>query len=288
LSQPDLLAAVSDIHGGSLHGLCPPEGIELQGGARFIPTTATKERWSYWLDYWREVAARKKELGAKLSVLLNGDLVDGTKYQDESIDTGGSIQIKVATACLGPMLACEPEHVFVTRGTPSHVGRQAEYEEVVARRAGAMLDPKTKTHAAYFWLLQSHGRTIFATHHPPQGWRLVRTRGSQAALAANEVASRFWERKGEDGRPLTPPHLAIFAHKHEPADSGPVLPHRHGTRALYLGAWQGKTQYAEKVAPVAWNESHGILITIWPEAWRQEMVEHFVYPLKLQLSPVEL
>jgi hypothetical protein len=268
----------------------PAEGIMLEGEALYQPGPQGRVVWDYWLDLWETVGSRVEQAGARLSVLLNGDLVDGRTFKNqELVSVSIGDQVRIAYEVMRPMMALKPESVYVTRGTPSHVGVFAEAEQGLANMIGAKRDARTGTRTAYNWLLRSHGRLIWATHHPPSAGRLVRTRKSQASLAANEVASRFWERRGADGNPLRPPDIAIFSHKHEPEDSGPVMPNRTGTRAIYLGPWQGKTQYAEKVASVALGlECHACLIEIPPEPWRQVQVDHIVYPRKLIMEEVEI
>ncbi|MHC5066464.1 MAG: hypothetical protein ACYTG5_21115 [Planctomycetota bacterium] len=278
--RPDLIVAVSDLHAGSTCGLMPAGGVRLEGQALYSPGPESKQLWRYWLDLWKEVGDRKRELGADLAVILNGDLTDGVVFKNQELvnqDTG--TQVDIALEVLNPMLELSPETIYVTRGTPSHVGMFAGLERAVARQIGAEQCPNTGHHTAYRWMLNAHGKRIFATHHPPSAGRLVRTRKSQAALNANEVASRFWERG------LEPPDLAIFSHKHEPEDTGPVMPHRKGTRVILLGAWQGKTAYAEKVASVSMNqEHHAVALTVHPERQRAVGVEHFVYPIRAKMK----
>lgn len=288
-AQPIVIAAASDIHAGSSRGLCPAGGIELDGQALYQPGPKERARWHFWEEFWATVRARQDEVGGRLGVLLNGDLTDGAVFRDQELITRSpGEQVDIAVQCLAPMLDLKPSKVWISRGTPVHVGMHAGLEQAVARRIGAEKDPDTGSWAAYRWLIEAHGRRIFATHHPPSAGRLVRTRKSQAALTANEVASRFTERRGPDGQPLTPPDLAIFSHKHEPEDSGPVMPHRIGTRVLLLGAWQRKTSYAEKVASVALGgEANGFILTVWPDPARPIGVEAFARPLQTVIPEVQ-
>ncbi len=286
-SVTEVLVAVSDLHCGSVHGLCHEDGVTMEGETYWRPGPAGIERWGYWHNFWVEVGRRVREVNGRLSVLVNGDLTEGNGFRDtEVVSKDVGLQVEICTRALEPMLDLSPHKIYVTRGTGVHVGFQAALERAVARNIGAEPDPVTRSPAAYFWLLNINGKRVYATHHPPSKGRLVRTRQSQAALAANEVASRFLELKGEDGRPVSPPDIAIFSHGHEPSDTGPVLPHRMGTRAVYLGAWQSKTQYAHKVAPVAQDCYHGAILFFHPG--RQVIIEHLVYPPVKRVEEVSL
>ena len=45
-----------------------------------------------------------------------------------------------------------------------------------------------------------------------------------------------------------PADLAVRAHRHKYADSGPVPPHRNATRLISLPCWQLSTEWARSMA----------------------------------------
>ena len=262
----------------------PAEGVKLEGEAVWKPGPKGVALWRYWLDMCATVKTRLEETGANLVLLINGDLTDGRVFRDQDlVDIDLSSQVKVALTCLAPLVALKPRKVFVTRGTPVHVGPKGSLENAIARSIGAEVHPETKTRSGYKWNLECYGRKILAAHHPPSAGRLPRTRKSQQVLNANTVANLYWERG------LECPDFVFWSHIHEPCDTGPAMPHRTEPRVIVLGPWQRRTQYAHRVAGNAMGqEHHACLLTIWPDRNRTPYVEHLMYPKRYKLTEVKV
>jgi hypothetical protein len=258
-----VFAVTSDHHCGSVVGLCPPEGVRITDDNEYRPGKAQAWIWSCWESYWKDVAERRKALGADLYCAFNGDCVEGTDHHNtwEVISRAPEPQAYVAERVFG--LAASPDcglvvpkadKVFVVRGTEAHVGQGASSEEHLAKKLKAQRHPGGKTWSHYRLRLDIHGVRIDMQHHGRTGTRPW-TRTNAPGSLALEI---FYEHAA---RGIPHPHLAIRSHRHTYADSY----NAHPTRVIQTPAWQLKTAHAHKVAPESIADIGGLIVTITPD-----------------------
>lgn len=241
-----IVVCVGDTHCGSTVGLCPPEGMELDDGGMYEPNKAQHWLWENWESAWGEVkSVLRKNRGAKLHLILNGDLIDGDHHRTAQIASPlTGIHIRCILESLRVPLALKPKTVHVLRGTPAHVGRSGGAEESVARALKGELwpvieDPDTGMKSSYWRTIKFNNTLIDVKHHGRMG-RRAHTKGPYIRWYAQDIFFNYMMDHKE------PPDLAIRSHFHQFADSGRI--HKIKTRAVALPAWQLATEYVHRVA----------------------------------------
>lgn len=261
-----VIAVVSDLHAGSSIGLCPPEPVELDDGQSYVPSKFQRWLWQCWGEFWDAVEARLE--GAELHALvLNGDLVDGDHHNTRQIvsrDVG--VHIRLAVRCLGVPLAMKPAHVFVVRGTESHVGHSASSEEAVARILQAEGHPLVRdldTDTGSWWQLRMDvdGVRLHFAHHGRMGYRPW-TKSNAANLLAAQI---FYEHAANGERH---PDLAVRSHYHRTIDSYDA----HPTRVIQTPCWQLRTAYVHRIVPEELPDIGGLIVTVDGDRYTAEVI----------------
>lgn len=131
------IVVIADLHAGCQYGLCPPEGITLDGGGHYQPSDLQVKVWQWWLlfkDDWIPKVTR----GQPWALVLNGDTTDGRHHNSTTqISQNLADQKRLAQEILYPMIE-KASGVFVIRGTEAHVGPAGENEEQLAESLGAI------------------------------------------------------------------------------------------------------------------------------------------------------
>lgn len=245
-----LTAVVADLHANSSLGLCPAEGVDLDDGGHYTPSDLQKWLWDHWMTYWGVVDGAR---GSRpLTVVLLGDLVDGDHHgiAQSIMPRHLETQHRIAMAVLQPVLDLNPASVYVVRGTEVHVGQSGQHEEWIARDLGAVPEPVNGTYSRWDLRLSRSGVRMDFEHHGSVG-KLPWTTPNLVVRTAAEVVMQYANNHE------TPPHLAIFGHCHTWGDSYDAVP---VTRAITLGAWQGKTSYGYRLGPVKMPGLGGIFV----------------------------
>lgn len=251
------MAVVSDVHAGGTTALCP-DVVRLDDGGEYHASKAQRWLMECWRDYWKRIAEKRKELGAELYAVFNGDLVEGDHHHTSKIISRNLGAQRIAlTEIMRVPLALKPDRIVVVRGTEAHVGESAAAEESVADgllRDKRPIVPEDDTGAAswWHWRPEIQGVRLDFTHHGKMG-RLARTRGSGLVLYAWNIADEHLD----DGDPA--PHLCLRGHNHKRGDSGNACP----VRVVATGAWQlGITGYVKKVAENSLSDIGGAYVVI--------------------------
>ena len=254
--RPVLLAVVGDIHAGGTTALCPPK-ISLDDGGEYHASKAQRWLWQCWLDYWKQVEEVRKESGAKLYQIFNGDLVEGAHHKTTQILSGNpNAQAAVLNAAIAVPLSLKPEKIWVCRGTEAHVGSSASAEERIAdglRRDKRPIvgDPDTGTASQWHARMDINGVLVDVTHHGRTGHR-EHTRGNAANLHAHDILLSYIKTKDK------PPDLCLRAHYHRFNDSFDMCP----VRVITNGAWQLGTSFVHKVAADTIADIGGLIVLI--------------------------
>lgn len=255
----DVFAVVSDLHCGSMLGLCPPDGVQLDDGGRYMPSNAQVRLWECWLDYWATVKKSLKK-GDRLIAVCNGDAADGWHHNSSQIVSNNLpvIQHEITLRTLAPMLELEPSNIIFIRGTETHVGSSGAYEERLARDLEAVKDRETGSHSHWHFQTLSQDVLLDFAHHGSVG-KLPWTRNNPSnALAARVFMAAARAR-------VRHPDLVIRSHMHQEADSGEAQP----VRVIQTRGWQLSTAFIHKIAAGSLPEVGGLVISC--EAGRYEL-----------------
>jgi hypothetical protein len=254
--RPVTLAISSDQHCGSTLGLCPPEGVRLDGDASYQPSRAQRWTWECWEDYWKTVAKIRAQHGGELWTVYNGDAVDGDHHNtSQIISKNPEPQAYLLDRVFSVPLALAPERQVVIRGTEAHVGPAGASEEMWAKHLkNHVRDPETRAHSWWHFRPEVHGVLFDFQHHGRIGtrpWTKLSGVGTLAAEIMIECA--------DSGEAI--PNYAIRSHRHIYADTGD----NYRTRLIQTPAFQLKTAHAHKVAPESIAHIGGIIITVFPD-----------------------
>lgn len=230
-----IVAVVGDTHCGGTTGLCPPI-YELNGQGHRQANKIQKWLWRCWVDYWRRVSDMVNKYGAKLIVVVNGDVVEGVHHgTTQVVSLRHDDMLDIAVSCLDPYTR-NAEHLFVTKGTEAHVGAGGMWDDIVAKDLGA--EPSEHSPSWYWLPLDVDGVRFTFSHHGRAG-----TRGWTKGTGARTIAADLSMQHARTGRSV--PDVAVFGHVHRFEDSGnnyPVWVQTHG-------CWQMSTAYGHKISP---------------------------------------
>lgn len=243
------LSCISDTHAGSLTGLAPRGGIPHPDGPTISTSPTSAWLWGHY-EAMLNAEAEAAQDADRHALIFNGDLMDGLMHHgnvelyhpDASVERWIAMQV-VTTA----IEALEPTDIFFVSGTPSHVGKNASSEEGLAGAVAAIFDGlvRSATDSRHTWgilRMDLDGLVVDIRHHGKLG-QLPHTRESYQKRYAFDVwSSQAMYRNG------APADLAIRAHRHKYADSGPVPPHRNATRLISMPCWQLSTEWARSMA----------------------------------------
>lgn len=249
MSRAELWACVSDTHCGSTLGLCPPEGVALDDGGRYMPSRAQVALWEAWVDYWSRVGeAREKR--QPLICVVNGDAVEGLHHRSaQSVSQNlAATQHAIAVGTFRPMLALKPSAVIFIRGTEAHVGSSAEHEERLAEDLGA---EETESGQFSHWHFQADagGVLLDFAHHGAVG-RMPHTRTNPLGALAMRITNASAKTRSRI------PEIAVRSHMHQWGDTGDNYP----VRVIQLAGWQLSTAFVHKVAAGSLPEIGGLII----------------------------
>ena len=254
--RPILVAVVSDVHAGGTTALCP-DTIRLDDGGEYHASKAQRWLMECWRDYWRQIEAKRKALGAELYVVCNGDAVEGDHHRTTQIMLANpNAQAACWNAVWAIPLALKPDRLVIVRGTAAHVGNSASAEERIADglrrdKRPIISEPESGAASWWHWRPELNGVRLDFTHHGRMG-RLPRTRGSNLVLYAWDILDEH----ASNGH--TPPHLAFRAHNHKRGDTGTACP----VRIVATGAWQLGTEHVKKVAADSLADIGGAYVVI--------------------------
>lgn len=254
---------ISDTHCGCRLALCPPDGIPLDDGGRYLPSAFQKKMWGWWQEFWQEWIPEVTR-GEPYDLVHNGDAIDGVHHNSTTqVSQNIGDQIAIADAVLRPIVEqCRKQGgtYYHIRGTEAHVGKSATHEEQLAKMLGAK--PNADGQFARYDLWKQVGKDtkrvaaplVHLLHH-------IGTTGSAAheASAVNAEMSAMYNQAGRWGQ--QPPDYIVRSHRHRSIavdmDSA-----RGRAAAIVTPAWQGKSPFAWKIpgARVSEPQIGGIVI----------------------------
>lgn len=250
------LIVFSDTHFGCQFGLCPPEGVDLDGGGHYTPSKLQCDVWTWWEEFWNEWVPRVTR-GEPFNVCLNGDAMDGRHHGSTTqISQNLADQQKLAVAVLKPWVVERCERFFLIRGTEAHSGPAGENEERLGKALGAVPD-KIGNYARFELWIRVGGKggpLCHILHH-------IGTTGSkhyESTAPQSEYVNELVEaaQKG-----VEPPDFSIRSHRHRYIKPQNPSEH-HEAGCVVTPGWQLKTPFIFRTAGgrVSQPQFGGILI----------------------------
>ena len=237
------LVIISDLHAGCQFGLCPPDGIALDGGGNYAPSPLQIKVWDIWQEFWQSWVPTVSR-GEPYAVVVNGDSIDGTHHGSVTqISHNMADQANVAKKILEPVVSGAAA-LYMVRGTEAHVGKSGQEEERLARTLGAKPD-RFGRHARDELFIEIGGVLCHIMHH------IGTTSSAQhEASAINAEMAREFNESARWGERV--PLFVVRSHRHRYARVS--FPARVDTNkhvesiGFCTPGWQLKTPFTYKIA----------------------------------------
>jgi hypothetical protein len=232
------LVIVSDTHGGCQFGLCPPDGVPLDGGGRYRPSKSQLLLWEFWQEFWGKFVpeATHRE---PFDVALDGDIFDYRHHNATSQFTQNvADQLRVGHMIFDPIRS-RCRKMFIVRGTEAHTGPSGELEETFARQMQTEQDD-SGLYSRFELRLRVGGRgRVNIMHH-------IGTSGSnnyESTAILKELVEMYVE-AGTWG--LEPYDAVVRAHRHRYMMI--TRPSKNGyAYSVVLPGWQLKTPFVARI-----------------------------------------
>lgn len=258
------LTSIADTHAGSTVGLAPRTGVPHPEGANMEATPASRWLWDFYEQHLENERAASRDHDGHALVFV-GDIMDGGMHH-------GNVQLYHPNPVVEKWLsekvvetaveALEPDYIFVVLGTDSHVGKGSANEESVGKalaakhgehvyrkgqapgESGRGLQRPDENRYGWGVLEMNFAGIPFDIRHHGKLGQLPHTRESYQKRFAFDV----WSSRAMYGVQPANQWVAIRAHRHKFADSGPVPPHKSGVRLFSLPCYQLSSDWARSKA----------------------------------------
>lgn len=248
------IIAISDLHIGSHAGLWPATGLRLDNGALQMPSILQDYTWRCWMHFWNEyIPSHVKKLKEKnVSVVINGDVIDGNHHQAVDLIANIESQEHAAVQILKPIV--NRYRTFMVRGTEAHGGKSDQNTESIARQLGCELDEVGNNSVWQLWLDVEGVVFQFAHHIGTTSSAAYETSAPMRELVAGLVESAQWDQKLPD--------IMVRSHRHRYI---PVSIPRSGDRDIQIivtPAWQVRTPHVERIDRMRLPHIGGVLFIV--------------------------
>ena len=252
--DPIVVAVFSDIHAGSTIGLCPPR-VNLDDGGYYKHSPAQSWLWANWKHFCKRAIDTADAWKAKLIVVSNGDLTEGTHHGSTQLIGGGNktTQMKLAYDCIRPLVEYA-EKVFIVRGTPTHVGPSASLEEKIADDLTNVVRQSEGVASWWHLPLDVNGTVFDFAHHGKLGM-LPWTKANGAHNLAGQVIITHADRGDKI------PNIIVRSHLHQYTDT---YKNYDSTRLMATPGWQLATAFIHRIAPGSVADTGGFIFTCFP------------------------
>ena len=253
------IIVVSDIHGGCKLAVCPPDGVDLDDGGRYMPSLFQLKLYAMWREFWDKWVPFATR-GERYCVVSNGDAVEGVHHRSTTpISHNMGDQCKVTMKLLGPEVEKAKAGFYAVRGTEAHVGISAQTEEGMMQALGAIPNAEGQFSRWDLWKYIGPGRLVHFLHHVGStGSTHYESSAVMAELTAEFVEAARWAQQRPD--------IIVRSHRHRSIKVsipvGTVEGQTEEATAVVTPAWQGKTPFAWKIpgARVGPSQFGGIAI----------------------------
>lgn len=258
-NKTHIVAVVGDLHGNCTVALSPPSFTLDDGGTKYA-SRYQMWLWEKWTEFWAEVGKEKKRRRAKLTVVVNGEIVDDNKHSKTQLMTQNRADMmRLAEKIMRPALSVmgRSDNLIVLRGTEAHTGPSANLDEEVARDLGAVpsVVDDGEIVCSSWWNFRGrfNGVLFDIAHHAGTGHRLPWTKGNDA----NRLAARMVLQSVNFNAPI--PDLVIRGHNHRDSDSFD----NQRARAIIMPSWQLGTSFGFRIGG-DWLSAGGLYVVCEP------------------------
>lgn len=233
------IVVVSDMHVGSYSGLCPPGGLQLDSGGMLGQTKLQEYSWQCWQHYWDEwVPAQTKGIARKnITVVINGDVIDGNHHQAVDLVPNVMTQERAAVDILKPI--ADKYRMFMVRGTEAHGGRSDQNTESIARHLNCEVDTVGNNSVWQLWLDVDGVLFQFAHHIGTTSSAAYETSAPMRELVAGLVEAAQW------GQQL--PDVFVRSHRHRYNTVSIPSVDDKDIQLVVTPAWQMRTPHVERI-----------------------------------------
>jgi len=236
------LIVVSDLHAGCRYGLCTKEPVLLDGGAYYQPTKYQMmlfDCWQFFWDKWVPVVCR----GEPYVIAVNGDALDGLHHDVNTlISSNIADQLNLTESLLKPYIA-RSKGLYYLRGTEAHGGKAGEYEELLAKRSGAIPNEAGQYSRWELWIRIGIGLVHLTHHISISGSLAYETSAIQKELEQMYTEAARWGTE--------PPDCIVRSHRHRSCETRVRVKkgERYGfATACTTAGWQLRTPLTYRVA----------------------------------------
>jgi hypothetical protein len=269
------IVVISDTHCGCRLGLCPKDGVKLDDGGLYLPSSAQLALWAWWEEFWGEWVPMATH-GEGYDVVMNGDCVDGVHHNSTTqVSHNLGDQKKIAIGCFEPVLNGQMRDLYWIRGTEAHVAKSAREEEEIAEHFGAKANSEGQHARWELWKRAGRDHLVHFLHHiGTTASSAHESSAVNAELTATMVEAARWGER--------PPSIVVRSHRHRSIEVR--LPVGNGGYAtgVVTPAWQLKTPFTYKIAGarLAPPQIGGVLIRVSDrdEIYTQTFVRHVGRP----------
>lgn len=254
------LIVISDTHSGCRLALCPREGVPLDDGGDYMPSTLQLKLCDWWDEFWNEWVPNVTN-GEPWDLIHNGDAVEGVHHGSVTqISHNLHDQGEIAFRLLQPHVeACKASggKYYHIRGTEAHVAKSGQEEERLAKQLGAVPNEHGQFARWELWKRVGNG-LVHALHHiGTTSSSAHETSALNAELSASYVEAGRWGHE--------PPDIIVRSHRHRCSEVR-LAARKNGelryATVVVTPAWQLKTPFTYKIAGARLSQPQigGILI----------------------------
>src|SRR3990172_2403213 len=227
-----LVLGIGDVHVGSTIGLAPPKWSTYDGQNVIEHTQSPLQKliWQHWQASW----GRQLKSGLPLVVFNLSEDIDGNHHQTHQIwSQDPREQADVAISMFLPYRQ-KCVRWYACKGTPSHVGQSATWDEYIAKELGADVPPDGGGFSSYSLKAKVSNVNFDVGHHGPRPGHRPWTLGNNARSYALSIVMAYILR-GEQ-----PPDVIMRGHVHKCLHET-VRVAGHECQMIVSPAWQLKS-----------------------------------------------
>jgi hypothetical protein len=233
------IIVVSDLHVGSYTGLLPHEGFRIDNGVKIPPSKAQQMLVDFWEHFWNVYVPDVTKRCKKVSVVINGDTMEGNHHQAVDLIANIKDQRRAARDLLQPIRNKYKKFVMI-RGTEVHGGKSEQDTEELAEDLQADIDPDTGNHSFYqYWTECENVLFQFAHHIGTTSSAAYESSAPMRELVAGLVESAQW------GQRL--PDVMVRSHRHRFIPISIPASNNKDISLVITPAWQLRTPHVERI-----------------------------------------
>jgi len=205
-----------------------------------------------WEHFWKEYVPKVTKKCREVTVVLNGDVIDGNHHN--AVDLVGNLetQEKAAVEVLKPIAS--KYRTFMVRGTEAHGGKSDQNTESIARQIGCKMDESGSNSVWQLWLDVDGVVFQFAHHIGTTSSAAYETSAPMRELVSGLVEASQWNQHLPD--------VFVRSHRHRFI---PVSIPRSEDRDIQLivtPGWQLRTPHVEKIDRMRLPHIGGVIFTV--------------------------